>query len=186
MGEVTRTDVAQAQARYSLAVSSTIAAEGNLKASKAAYVKVIGMEPDGLDEPTKITDLFPKSIDDAMDYALKNNYSIKQAKHNFNAQSYNVAANNGQLLPQVSLEASANKQYGDYDAKIGTDETDNVQWGVNMSIPLYSAGETRAKIRQSKYQKWQAQEQLLEAERLISANVLSAWEYMVSDRKSVV
>lgn len=54
-----------------------------------------------------------------------------------------------------------------------------------MSIPLYQGGETRAKIRQSKYQKWQAQEQVLEAERLVKSNVTSAWEYMVANKAMI-
>ena len=54
-----------------------------------------------------------------------------------------------------------------------------------MSIPLYEGGETRAKIRQSKYQKWQAQEQVLEAERLVTSNVTSAWEYMVANKAMI-
>lgn len=60
-----------------------------------------------------------------------------------------------------------------------------MEWSVNMSIPLYEGGETRAKIRQSKYQKWQAQEQVLEAERLVTSNVTSAWEYMVANKAMI-
>ena len=50
---------------------------------------------------------------------------------------------------------------------------------------VYEGGETRAKIRQSKYQKWQAQEQVLEAERLVTSNVTSAWEYMVANKAMI-
>ena len=64
-------------------------------------------------------------------------------------------------------------------------EIDNVQWGVNMKVPLYSAGETRAKIRQSKYQKWQAQEQVMEAERQAVSDVTSSWEYMMSNKAKI-
>ena len=52
---------------------------------------------------------------------------------------------------------------------------------LNLSLPLYNSGETRAKVRQSKYQKWQAQEGVLEAERYVNANVTSAWELMNSN-----
>jgi len=57
--------------------------------------------------------------------------------------------------------------------------------GVNMNIPLYTAGETRAKIRQSKYQKWQAQELVLEAERQAVSDVTSAWELMTSNKAQI-
>jgi len=54
-----------------------------------------------------------------------------------------------------------------------------------MSVPLYNGGETRARIRQSKYQKWQAQEQVLNAERQVTSNVTSAWEYMVANKAMI-
>ena len=54
-----------------------------------------------------------------------------------------------------------------------------------MTVPLYDAGENRAKIRQSKYQKWQAQEGVLEAKRAVKASVLSAWEYMKSNESQL-
>lgn len=185
VGEVTRTDVSQAQARYSKAVSSRISSEGDYEASKAVYVKIIGSSPQDLTEPKEIAKLLPKSFEEANTYALENNYAIQQAKHNFNAQSYNVAVNNGALLPQVSLDGIAMKNNTDYDSKAGKDKTDNIEIGLNMTVPLYNAGESRAKIRQSKYQKWQAQEQLLETERAVRSSVASAWEYMVSNDSKI-
>ena len=52
-------------------------------------------------------------------------------------------------------------------------------------MPLYSAGGDRAKIRQSKHQKWQAQEQVLETERQVKATFSSAWEYMMSNESKI-
>lgn len=184
VGEVTRTDVSQSQARYSQAVSDRISSEGTLAASKATYTKIIGSEPEDLDEPTLIASLMPQSLNEALDYAMINNYSIKQASNNFNAKSYTVATNNGALLPQVTLDGVAAKVRAD-NSNPGHDKTDNLEWGVNMTIPLYSSGETRAKIRQSKYQKWQAQEQLIETERQVRALVASAWEYMISNDSKI-
>lgn len=180
VGEVTRTDVSQAQARYSRAVSDRISSEGTLAASKATYIKIIGSEPKTLSEPKTAADMLPKTQSDAMSFALENNYSIKQSKHNFEAKEHTVAANTGALLPQVTLDGTASKLNADTDAP-GHDKTDNVEIGLNMTLPLYASGQDRAVIRQSKYQKWQAQEQLLEVERQVRAAVASAWEYMVAN-----
>ena len=185
VGEVTRTDVSQARARHAQAVSDRIASEGTLAASKAVYTRVIGSEPENLEEPKSISGMLPKDINEAMTFAMDNNYSIKQYKNLFNAASYTVAVNNGALLPSVTLDGSATKNYADYERKAGTDKTDNLEIGVNMTVPLYDAGENRAKIRQSKYLKWQAQEQLLETEREVRATVTSAWEYMVSNDSKI-
>lgn len=184
VGEVTRTDVSQSEARYSQARSDRIAAEGNLAASKAVYVQVIGHEPEGLEEPVGIADMFPKSIEDAINYARSNNYALKAAKDTLNAQSYTVAANTGALLPQIDFEATAARgQTQSYATK--DPETNSFKWGVNMTVPLYDAGENRAKIRQSKYKKWQAQEAVMEAERNMVSSVSSNWEYMVSNQAKI-
>ena len=186
VGEVTRTDVSQAQARYSQAMSDRIASEGNLEASKATYTQIIGSKPEKLEDPAQIRDFLPKNYEEALNVAMDNNYTIRQAKHMLDSQTYTVYANTGALLPQISLEGSVSKVENDSNQSIyGDIETDNVEWGVNMSIPLYDAGENRAKIRQSKYQKWQAQEQVLEAQRSVQAVVSRAWEYMISNASQI-
>lgn len=185
VGEVTRTDVSQARARHAQAVSDRISSEGTLAASKAVYKEVIGSEPQDLTEPKDISDMLPKTMDEAMQYAMENNYTISQAKHSFDAATYNVAYNTGALLPSVSLDASVMNVENDMDANQAKIKNDSVEVGVNMTVPLYEAGKNRAEIRQSKYLKWQSQEKLLEAERSVKSLVSSAWEYMVSNDSKI-
>ncbi len=186
VGEVTRTDVSQAKARYSQAMSDRIASEGTLEASKAVYTKIIGSKPEKLEDPKVIREFLPKNYDEALNIALKNNYSIKQARHLLNSKGYEVYANTGALLPQLSFDAAASKVKAENDnALTGDTTTDSVEWGVNLTVPLYSAGGDRAKIRQSKHQKWQAQEQVLETERQVKATFSSAWEYMMSNESKI-
>ena len=54
-----------------------------------------------------------------------------------------------------------------------------------MAVPLYTGGATRAKIRQSKYQKWEAKENLREAERAVEAGVTATWESMQANLSSI-
>lgn len=185
VGEVTRTDVSQAKARYSQAKSDRIASEGNLQASKANYIKLVGSEPDNLSEPENIKTFLPQAYDEALNYALKKNFTIRQAKNVLNSRGYDVYANTGELLPQVSLDGAASRSEEDNSNYSGDVTTDAVELGVNMSIPLYQGGATRAKIRQSKYQKWQAQEAVLEARRQVEATVSSAWEYMKANEAQI-
>ncbi len=185
VGEVTRTDVSQARARHAQAVSDRISSEGTLAASKAVYKEIIGSEPQELSEPKDISGMLPKSMEEAMNFALENNYSIKTAQHSFDAAKYNVSYNTGALLPSVSLDASATNLENDLDANQAKIKTDNVEVGLNMTVPLYEAGKNRAEIRQSKYLKWQSQEKLLETERSVKSLVSSAWEYMVSNDSKI-
>lgn len=183
VGEVTRTDVSQARARHSQAVSDRIASEGNLQASVSSYVEIIGNDPKDLSEPTQIKDMLPQSFDTALDIALKNSYTIKQAQNLYAARGYEVYANTGALFPTISLDGSLSRNKSEQEAYDTT--TDNAEWGVNLSIPLYSGGATRAKIRQSKYLKWQAQEGVLQAKRAVKSSVQSAWEYMKSNESQL-
>ena len=183
VGEVTRTDVSQAEARHSQAISDRIASEGNLQASIATYIELIGQEPSDLSEPVEMINYLPTSYDEALNVALKNNYSIKEAQHLYASKGYEVYANTGALFPSISLDGSIGRNKSEQ-GEIDT-TTENTEWGVNLSIPLYTGGATRAKIRQSKYQKWQAQEGVLEAKRAVKASVLSAWEYMKSNESQL-
>lgn len=183
VGEVTRTDVSQARARHSQAISDRIASEGTLQASVASYIKLIGNEPGELLEPVKMKDFLPSSYDAALDIALKNNYTIKQAQNLYAAKGYEVYANTGGLFPTISLDGSVGRNKAE---NAGTKTTtDNSEWGVNLNIPLYAGGATRAKIRQSKYQKWQAQEVVLEVKRAVKSSVQSTWELMKSNESQL-
>ena len=182
VGEVTRTDVAQSRARYSSAQSERIAAEGKLQSSKATYEMIIGQKPGKLEEPAHIRELLPKSFEEAIDFALKNNYTVKQQKNNLNARIYDVATNSGELLPSVNLGASASRGKNNPDGWFADDSTtDTMQVGVEMRVPLYNSGISRAKIRQSKYNKWRAHEAALDAESQATETVTSSWEYMVAN-----
>lgn len=183
VGEVTRTDVSQARARHSQAVSDRIASEGTLEASVAAYVELIGSEPEDLSEPTGMKEFLPTSFEQALDTALKNSYTIRQAKNLYAARGYEVYARTGELLPSVSVDGSIGRNKAEQNTIDTT--TENTEWGVNVNIPLYSGGATRARIRQSKYLKWQAQEGVLQAKRAVKASVRSAWEYMKSNESQL-
>lgn len=183
VGEVTRTDVSQAKARYSQAISDRIASEGVLQSSVANYVEYVGDEPNELSEPERMKSMLPSSYDGALDIAMRNNYTIKQAQNLYAAKGYEVYSNVGELLPSVSLDGSVGRSKAEQNHAKST--VDNAEWGVNLSIPLYAGGSTNAKIRQSKYQKWQAQEGVLEAKRAVKAAVKSAWEVMKANESQL-
>ncbi len=187
VGEVTRTDVSQAKARYSRAKSDRISAQGNLEASKSTYIQIIGMEPKLLSEPKDVKKMLPKDLSEALLISKNKNHLLQGAKLSFDAADYTAKSQTGALLPELNANASVSKSENEYDSGISRDsEVDNWQWSLNMKIPLYSSGQTRAKIRQAKYNKWQAQENVLSAERSVEANTRSAWEYMVANDSQIL
>lgn len=184
VGELTRTDVSQAKARYSAAKSERIASEGNLLASKALYNQIIGQNPENLIEPKELSDLFPTDFETAKKEALENNYSVQQAKHLLESKSYDVKINTGDLLPSINVSANATRSTTE--SNVSKDPTTNSAYvGVSLDVPLYNGGASRAKIRQSKYEKWQAQELLQQAERAAISDVTSSWEYMNANKAKI-
>ncbi|MBO7556733.1 MAG: TolC family outer membrane protein [Alphaproteobacteria bacterium] len=181
VGELTRTDVAQAKSSHAEAVANRIEAEGNLEVSKAIYKQVIGKNPQDLSEPDNIHKFLPPSFEKALQYTMDNNFALLQAKEALKSKEYTVKANYGALSPQLSAVGSAAKNrnnpkhYGD-----PTSNVDEYSWGLNATIPLYDAGEDRARIRKSKYAKWQAQEGVLSARRAAVSSITSSWEAMTS------
>ncbi len=105
VGEVTRTDVAQAEARRSEALATLAAAQANLKTSRAAYEQIIGHPPGNLVTPPSIRHLLPSNINEAMTLGDGENPIILAAVYNEEASLYIVQQIMGELLPVVTLEA---------------------------------------------------------------------------------
>ena len=185
VGEVTTTDVSQAEASYASAQSQRISAEGNLEASKAVYEQIIGVAPKDVKDPQNIEKLFPKSMEEALKYAESNNFSVIAAKQNLKAKKYDVKASRGDLLPSVNAYATAQTIKAENYMYDKNPTTDAVEVGVNFSVPLYNAGASRAKIRQSKYYQRQAREDLMNAEDKLRSDITSYWEYLSANKAKI-
>lgn len=184
VGEVTRTDVAQSRASYAQAQSELVSAEGNLAVSKDNYLRIVGKEPKDVKFPDNLHGLFPSEFDEAMNYARENNYSYLAAQKNLQAAEYNVKSQEGALLPEVSFIAATGKRtLSSHTAK--DPSTRSTEYTVDMKVPLYSGGSTRANIRKSKYQKWAAQEALQDAERAVVSGVTASWEMMQTSKSNI-
>ena len=111
VGEVTRTDVAQAEARRSEALATLAAAQANLKTSRAAYEQIIGHPPSNLVTPASIRHLLPSNINEAMTLGDGENPIILASVYNEEASLYIVQQIMGELLPEVTLEAQYQKRF---------------------------------------------------------------------------
>src|SRR5215467_3611903 len=111
VGEVTRTDVAQAEARRSEALSTLAAAQANLKTSNAAYEQIIGHPPGKLETPPSIRGLLPSSLDDAMTLGDGENPLILAAVYQEEASLYAVQQIMGELLPTATFEAQYQNRF---------------------------------------------------------------------------
>ncbi len=184
VGEVTRTDVAQSRASYAQAQSDVVSAEGNLAISRDYYHRIVGRLPQDVHFPENLDTLFPTQESEAMSYAIKNNYSLNAAKRALKAAKYNVKSKEGALLPSVDFTAKSGR------SKISTfsgrdPSTYSTEYTLNMTMPLYTGGATRANIRKSKYQREAAKEALREAERGVVSGVTANWALMQASKSNI-
>lgn len=186
VGEVTRTDVAQSEARLAGAVSARITAEAALEASRARYARVVGRTPGTL-EPAPDLPPLPGNIDDAMVIALENNPAITTAQYNEEAADHNVDRLKGALLPTVTGFVSYSRFDGSqtFGADVQDVLVESKQYGVRFTMPLYQGGAEYADIRQAKQTRSQRRLEIVSAERATRASVRTAWENYRSTVSSI-
>ena len=102
IGDLTRTDVAQSEARLALAVSNMEAARANLIRSKEIYIQLIGRPPENLEAPPPLPNL-PETPDGAVQVALDNNPDVIAARETREAAGFDRRAANSARLPTVSV-----------------------------------------------------------------------------------
>ena len=147
VGEVTRTDVAEAESRRSAARADRIQAEGNLQAATASYLTTVGHLPENVGAPKVPTDL-PASLGQAHEQALHNNPNVKNARFSFEAASHAVDLVAGEILPTVSLNGTLTRNY-DFN---GPDSYERVaQATLNLTVPIYQQGQEYSRVRQQKH-----------------------------------
>jgi outer membrane protein len=179
IGDLTRTDVAQSEARLQLAISSMESARANLIRSKETYIQLVGNVPDDLEAPPPLPNL-PATPDDAVKVALDANPDLIAARELREAAGFDRRSANASRLPQVSgfTSGSYSNNLGSIDS--GTlppfDKTSSsAQVGVRATIPLYQGGQPAAQIRQAQARLGQAQEQEIAAEREAIAQTRAAY-----------
>ena len=178
VGDLTRTDVAQSEARAEGATAARIAAEGDLKVSEANFFSVVGLAPEELEDMVEFQYTLPTSLEEAMDYAMEHNPQIKAAKYAKDAATYAVKSKKGDLLPQVDVTAAAGRQH----EQINVDKADYWQLKANVTVPIYSAGADYATIRQARQNENKAKILWDKTVQDVRANVISAWEYYTSSQ----
>lgn len=172
VGELTRTDVAQAESRLARAVADRTTAEANLETSRAAYRKAIGRDPADLQQPDLPPNL-PASEDEALAAAADNNPNVVFADFNERAARSDIELRSGELLPVVTLDATIDR---DKDI-VGSDirETESALT-ARLTVPLYQSGAVYSRIREAKQTASQRLAELALRKREAEQDASDAWE----------
>lgn len=182
VGELTITDVSQAEARLEQAKADLVQAEAQVRVDQAAFQRVIGV-PAGTLGDLPLVGALPASEEEctalAMDYAPKS----LSAQHRITAASYGVNSAISALLPTVNLVGFVQYQQ---DLQFVNDQY--YQYGVRLqaTVPIYQNGSEWSAIRQAKELVGQRRNELDSARRTAAQNVISSWRNLDSARSRMV
>lgn len=180
VGEVTRTDVAQSESRVSQSISAEANARAQLAASIAAYVSLTGHQPNKLSMPR--TPKLPRSLDTALRSALDLNPNILAAAQVSDAASHNIDIARSELLPTLSVQASASIT-DDWEVRTGNTRVGRIESVLN--VPIYDGGRSYSSIREAKQVENQRRIEVVEASRQVRESVTSSWNFQISSRDAI-
>lgn len=173
VGEITRTDVAAAEARLAAARSQLAAEEGALVRAIAEYLAAVGRRPDNLRPVSPVS--IGQSLSDARALALRSHPAIAEAQRNVTVAELNIARAEAAVRPQVRLNGSI---------RIDQDGNDTETLGLSVGGPIYSGGRLASATRAAMARRDASRAGLLVTAQQIEQNVSNAYAFLEVARAS--
>ncbi|WP_424136448.1 TolC family outer membrane protein [Roseomonas chloroacetimidivorans] len=181
VGEITRTDVAQAESRLAGARASRTESEGQLQNARATFQRVVGTAPGRLTAPQPLAPAV-RNGQDAVQVAALNNPAVVAALFDEAAARDFIDVQVSALLPQASLQAQATRS--DNQQTAGTRITGESILAT-VTVPIYQGGAEYAAVRQARQDATRLRQVVDDQRRTASAQASQAWETLVSTRATV-
>lgn len=147
VGEVTKTDVALAEARLASSLAQLEAAKGALQQAKARYKQAVGVNANGLSTPPGLPKL-PASVATAQSTAVRNHPAMRQIQHTIKAADLNIARAKTASGPTATIGGS----YGIASTN-SSKATESGSISLNIRGPIYTGGNIPSVIRKAQAQK---------------------------------
>ncbi len=181
VGEVTRTDVAQAESQAAGSEGALAKARADLAAARSTYQRIVGRPPVQLAEPP-VAPQIPGTLEEAAATAQGANPDILSARAQEEAAARGIDVARGQLLPQVDLvgNAGAIETYQDR-----TFRDTNVGLSAQVKVPLFEGGLLSSKTRASRLEADRARYQRMAVEREVTAQTTTAWHAVIAAREAI-
>jgi outer membrane protein len=181
VGEVTRTDVAQAESRLAQARANRIAAEGQLTASRATYRRIIGEAPGTLAGAQPLASV-PQTEDLALSAARERNFDIQRTRYAEIAAADTVDQTFGELMPQFGVVGSYQQRY---EALTNANNLNTAAVAAQVTMPLYDSGSVRARVREAKEVVSQRRNEYLQAMRDAQQTATQQFQALTTARAQV-
>jgi outer membrane protein len=182
VGEITRTDVAQAEAAYASAQAARQQAEGTLQTAQATYMQVIGMAPPPNLVPPQPLILPVKNEQTAAALAVRNNPDVIHALFTEASHKDSVGVAMAAILPKVSATMGYQHQVNQ---ALNNQINDSKYAALNFNIPIYQGGSEYAAVRQAKQLAQEAHREVDVQRRAAAQDAVSNWQKLVTYRASI-
>jgi outer membrane protein len=174
-GEVTRTDVAQAESRLAAGRSQLSLAESNFVTAKAQYLQVIGVPaPARLSPAMPVDRLSPRTLEGAFARGRSEHPAVTTAMYDIDIALLQVKVAEGALSPTLTAVGNVTKSFGSTQS-LNIVENLNASLAAQLSVPIYQGGQEYSAIRQAKETLSQRRIDLDTARDQVQATITQAW-----------
>lgn len=182
VGELTRTDVAQAEARLAEARARLSQAQGELAIARSAYAELVGQVPGDL-EPVETLPELPESLETAQAIAAQYAPALISAREAAEVSRRQVNIARGAFAPSVSL--TAGYQYAE-EPSFFVNNSEEFTFGARASMPIFLGGLNFSRVREAKALHASDRSRIDAAERNVDARTIAAWERLIAARAVAV
>ncbi|WP_418153068.1 TolC family protein [Litorimonas sp. RW-G-Af-16] len=175
---VSRTDIAQSQSRLAASEAGLAQAEAQLQISRATYKRIVGRMPVDLQPVPDFA--LPNDLPTAIALARDNNPQLLASYFNEEAgrAAIDVAKSNGR--PTISLNGTLSAQRGQL---LGIEETDQASLTAQISVPIFSGGLNRSRVRQAKHAKTRLAFETRDTELAVDQTVTQIWAQLEAAKR---
>ena len=180
IGENTKTDVSQAEARLAQAMSDRLQAEASLLSSGSDYARIVGMDPGKLSNPAISLNL-PTSLEDVLESARGNNPDVVSSRYSEMSARNDVEAIDGELLPAVDAIGNMSRSWK---ASTTQNVLDSASVQVRLTIPIDN-GSVSARARAARQTANQAMIQVENAQRVAVDKAMKGWNFLKASQSQI-
>lgn len=184
VGEITRTDVAQSEARLAAAEAQLSQSQAQLAISRANYAEVVGQNPGDLEPEPSLAALLPADVTQAFDLAETNNPEIRAAQYAAQASRARVAGARAERMPRIDLRGTVG-----FSGEIDPLETDRYARAITgsavVSVPLFRGGLTNSRVRQAIERNNADRISVETARRSTLQSLTQAWNQLTASRANI-
>lgn len=185
VGELTLTDVAQAESELSEAIARKISAQAEYRNGRATYIRIVCEEPSQeLAPPEPIEEILdlPETKEEIVELALREKPVLKRSNFLKDAAKHNIHVAEGELLPKLSAEGNFERSF---EGNGPNSRSQTYRGLVRLTVPLYRTGSEWSAVRQANESFSQARMEVIRVRRETIENAELAWENLYAAKERV-